>query len=107
LRSRDSFISFSLKILFFIIPSTIMGYTIDYFTQFIQIKKYLGIQIIHYLSVQLFLIILILYGLIQMYPKYSTEFQNTTSGSFFIVLFFGVQTNFFVNVRNIFYKNLS
>jgi undecaprenyl pyrophosphate phosphatase UppP len=94
LRSRNDLLSFTLKILVYIIPAVIIGHFID-----IAVKKYrnnnvFGKNIIYYILLQTIFNIAILYLFILFLPRFMSEFQTTVSGGYFIALYFSMQTNY-------------
>ena len=94
LRARENFLSFALKCTFYIIPSVILGDFTDIAVQKIKNEKLLGDALIPYIILQTMTIITTLYLLSRFVPAYINEFQFTMSGGFFIVLYFGLQTNY-------------
>ena len=94
LRSRNNFFSFVLKILFYIIPAVILGNYNDMIIKKIQDKEFLGNNILYYILLQTLIIIITQYLLLVFLLKFTSEFQATIAGSYFIVLYFGMQTNY-------------
>ena len=92
--SRENFISFALKCIFYIIPAIILGNFIDTSIQKIEKNKILGNYILYYILLQTLLIILTLYLILIFSENYTHEFQITITGAVFIVLYFGIQTNY-------------
>ena len=92
-RSRENFVSFVLKCLFYIIPAVILGNYTDITVERIKTNKDLGDYTLHYILLQTFIILSTLYLLLFL-TDYTSEFQLTLSGGFFIVLYFGIQTNY-------------
>ena len=93
-RSKENFFSFTLKCLFYIIPAVILGNYTDILIQKIQINKKLGINTLYYILLQTLIIISTLYLILIFFNDYIREFQLTLAGSFFVVLYFGIQTNY-------------
>lgn len=93
-RSRENFISFTLKFVFYIIPAAIIGIYTDITVKRIQKYNALGYYMIYYILLQTIIIISTLYLFLILIPNYTNEFQSTLVGSFFIVLYFGLQTNY-------------
>lgn len=94
LRSRNDLLSFTLKIIVYIIPAVILGHFTD-----ITVKKYrthnvFGKNIIYYILLQTIFNIVTLYLFILFLPRFMSEFQTTISGGYFIVLYFSMQTNY-------------
>lgn len=94
LRSRDNFLSFTLKILLYIFPAIILGNYTDIFIKKLQEDKTLGKNILYYILLQTFIVILTLYLILKFLSNYISEFQVTIAGGYFIVLYFGIQTNY-------------
>jgi hypothetical protein len=92
--SRRNFFSFTLKCMFYIIPAIILSNYTDITIQ--KIKKYnkLGDYVFFYILLQTLIIILTLYLILIFLTSYTNEFQLTLAGGFFIVLYFGIQTNY-------------
>jgi type III secretory pathway component EscS len=94
LRSRDNFFSFTLKILFYIIPAVILGNYTDIIVKRLQEYKTLGENTLYYILIQTFIIISTLYFILKFLSDFISEFQVTIAGGYFIVLYFGMQTNY-------------
>jgi len=99
-RSRESFVSFTVKIILYIIPAVIFGHYTDIFIQTIQKHKYFGDNPIAYIVLHTIAIIITLYAFVIFFEKYTSEFQKTIAGSFFIVLYFGVQPNYILMMKD-------
>ncbi len=99
LRSRKNFFSFALKCVFYIIPAIILGHYSDLIVKQIQKYKVLGNYLLCYILLQTCIIISILYLILLSFSGYTNEFQNTIAGGFFIVLFFGMQTNYMSMIK--------
>lgn len=100
LRSRKNFFSFILKCIFYIIPAVIIGNYTDMKIQQIKYNKGLGDYVLYYILLQTIIIISTLYIILLLLTKYTLEFQLTISGSFFIVLYFGIQTNYIHMIKD-------
>jgi hypothetical protein len=94
LRSRDNFFSFTLKILIYIIPAVILGNYTDITVKRLQEYKTLGENILHYILLQTLIVISTMYVILKMLSDFISEFQVTIAGGYFIVLYFGMQTNY-------------
>jgi hypothetical protein len=94
LRSRDNVFSFTLKIILYILPAVILGNYTDITVKKLQENKTLGENILHYILLQTFIIILTMYFILKMFSDFISEFQVTIAGGYFIVLYFGMQTNY-------------
>jgi len=93
-RSRENFFSFTLKCIFYIIPAVILGNYTDMTIQNFKKDKELGDYTLYYILLQTFIIISTLYLILIFLTSYTNEFQLTLAGGFFIVLYFGIQTNY-------------
>lgn len=94
LRSQDNFFSFTLKILLYIIPAVILGNYTDNTIKKFQEYKELGDNKIYYILLQTFIIILTQYIFLVFFLNFISEFQVTVAGSYFIVMYYGIQTNY-------------
>lgn len=98
-RSRHNFFSFTLKILFYIIPAAILGNYTDVIVKKLQHDKVLGNNILYYIILQTVLIVLTMYIIVLYLSDYISEFQVTVAGSYFIVLYFGIQNNYIKMIK--------
>jgi hypothetical protein len=98
-RSRDNFFSFTLKILFYIIPAIILGDYTDIIIKRLKINKILGENPIYYILLQTFIIISTLYLILIYFSDFISELQVTIAGGYFIVLYFGMQTNYISMIK--------
>ena len=94
MRSHDHVLAFTLKILFYIIPAVIVGSYTDGLVQYLKRHRVVGDSTLAYIVVQTFLIISTLYLLLLFLSDFIGEFQVTLAGAYFIVLYFGIQTNY-------------
>lgn len=92
--SRQHFVAFALKCLFYIIPAVIVGNYTDITVIKLKENNIFGENLIVYIILQTFIIITTFYLIIIFLSDFTSEFQLTLSGGFFIVLFFGMQTNY-------------
>lgn len=99
LRSRDNFFSFTLKILIYIIPAVILGNYTDNTIKRVQEYKAFGDNKIYYILLQTLIIILTQYIFLAFLLNFINEFQVTIAGSYFIVMYFGMQTNYFHMIK--------
>lgn len=99
LRSRNNFFSFTLKILIYIIPAVILGNYTDDTIKRVQEYKVLGDNKIYYILLQTLIIIITQYIFVAFLLKFMSEFQVTIAGGYFIVMYFGVQTNYFNMIK--------
>lgn len=93
-RSKDHFFSFALKIFFYMFPAVVLGHSIDKTIHMLKKRKTLGDSIVIYILLQTIVNIILLYIFELLIHDYVREFQRTIAGSFFIVLYFGTQTNY-------------
>jgi len=93
-RSRSTFASFTLKILFYIVPAVILGYSTDRFIKQLKKEQALGTNLLSYILTQTFLIIATVYIIVVFLADFMSEFQVTFAGGFFIVLYFGIQLEY-------------
>ena len=94
LRSRNDLLSFTLKIMIYIIPAVILGHFTDIAIKKIRTHNVFGKVIIYYILLQTIFNIVTLYLFILFLPKFTREFQTTVSGVYFIVLYFSIQPNY-------------
>ena len=94
LRSERGIFSFTLKIIFYIIPAIIFGNYTDVFVKYIQRQRLLGDNVLYYIILQTLIIILTMYLIVVFLSDFKSEFQVTIAGGYFIVLYFGIQTNY-------------
>ena len=93
-RSRKHFLSFLLKIGLYILPAVILGNYTDITIKQMESYNLFGENILYYILVQTLLIISTLYLFVTLFTDYMSEFQDSMAGSYFIVLYFGMQTNY-------------
>lgn len=93
-RSRNNFLSFVLKSVLYILPAIILGNYTDITIKTVKMNKVLGDNIIYYILLQTIIIILTLYLFVLFLKDFMSEFQKSTAGAYFIVLYFGLQTNY-------------
>jgi hypothetical protein len=99
-RSRDNFFSFALKCLFYIIPAIILGDYTDRIIKNSKTKRLLGDDTIYYILLQTTIIISTLYLILLFLSGYTSEFQLSLAGGVFIVLYFGIQTNYMDMIKD-------
>ena len=100
LRARENFVSFALKCIFYILPAVVLGNFTDIAVEKIKNDEHMGDNLLYYIILQTFAIIITLYLLLIFLTSYTSEFQFTLSGSFFIVLYFGLQTNYLAMIKD-------
>lgn len=93
-RSRKHFLSFLLKIWLYILPAIILGNYTDITIQKMETYQLLGENTFYYILLQTLFIISTLYLFVILFYDFMSEFTNTIAGSYFIVLYFGMQTNY-------------
>lgn len=93
-RSRKHFLSFLLKIWLYILPAITLGNYTDITVQTMQTYQILGDNNFYYILLQTLIIISTLYLFLILFYDFMSEFTNTMAGSYFIVLYFGMQTNY-------------
>lgn len=91
LRSRNDLLSFTLKIMVYIIPAIILGHYIDVNFKHKRMKDN---RIMYYIFLQTIINIVILYLFILLLPRFISEFQMTISGGYFVVMYFSMQINY-------------
>ncbi|MCJ7801155.1 MAG: hypothetical protein MUP82_02220 [Candidatus Marinimicrobia bacterium] len=104
-RSRKNFFSFALKITFYILPAVILGYYTDTTIQTMKSRMVFGPNTIHYILVQTLVNVITFYLLVLFLSDYMSEFQRSIAGSYFGVLYFGVQTNY-MDMLRVYMSNL-
>ena len=100
IRSHDHFLSFALKIVFYIIPAVVVGNSTESLVLYLKQHNLLGETTLAYIVLQTFLIISTLYLLLLFWSDFIHEFQVTLAGAYFIVLYFGVQTNYITMIQD-------
>lgn len=93
-RSRENFFSYALKFAFYIIPAIVLGNYTDVTMERIQKDKALGDYLMIYILAQTLIITTTMYLILLLSNEYTSEFHATIAGAFFIVLYFGIQTNY-------------
>ena len=93
-RSEHNIFSFTLKILFYLIPAVVLGNYTDVLVKKLQKDRALGDNILYYILLQTFIIVSTLYILIVFLSDYESEFQVTITGAYFTALYFSIQTNY-------------
>ncbi len=93
-RSRNNIFSFALKVLFYIFPAIILGHYTDITIKTLQNRKVFGDNKIYYILFQTLVIITTMYIFVFFLTDFTSEFQKSMAGGYFIVLYFGIQTNY-------------
>ncbi len=78
----------------YIVPAVILGHSTDIAVKKMRFDKVFGEVTIYYILFQTLFNIVTLYLFILFLPNFMSEFQQTISGGYFIVLYFGMQTNY-------------
>ena len=81
-------------------PSVVLGHYIDKTIHMLKKRKTLGDSNSVYILLQTSINILILYLFQLLIRDYVSEFQQSIAGSFFIVLYFGTQSNYINMFKN-------
>ena len=97
----DTFLSFTIKFISHSLPSILVGHYLDQGVFYLQREAWLGSLPLSYMLLQISIWMLFFYGLFHMIPLYTSEFQGTLTGIFFVTLFFIVQTNFIKNIQTV------
>lgn len=100
-RSRHNFFSFMLKCFFYIIPAVLLGNYTDVFIKILRDNKYLGDSVAYYVLLQTFFIIGTFFLIVSFLSEFMKEFQLTFAGGYFIVLYFGIQTNYIPMIKEL------
>jgi len=100
-RSRDNFFSYALKFAFYIIPAIALGNYTDVTVERIQKDNALGDYTIIYILLQTLVIITTMYLILLLSTNYMSEFHATVAGAYFIVLYFGIQTNYMRMIKEL------
>lgn len=93
-RAHKNYFSFILKNILFIIPSAILGNYTDKLIQYSKKKNIFGENKLYYIVLQTLIIISTLYLLLLLMPNYMLELQRSVPGLYFVVIYFGIQTNY-------------
>ena len=93
-RSHNSFWAFALKAMLYIVPAVILGHYTDRAVQTIQEREVFGENTIYYIILQTVFVLITLYLFVLFLADFTSEFQSSTAGSYFIILYFGMQTNY-------------
>ena len=98
-RSRNDLFSFALKVMLYIFPAVVLGHYTDVIIKSLKIHKVLGNSTIYYIILQTIFIIVTFYLFMLFLKDFASEFQKSMPGSYFIVLYFGIQTNYIYMVK--------
>lgn len=78
----------------YIIPAILLGNYTDAIVKKVKEKKILGENNLSYILLQTFIILTTLYLSLLFLSDFTSEFQVSFAGGYFIVLYFGMQTNY-------------
>ncbi len=92
----EGFFSLNIRSMILILPAIFMGHYLDELVEKMNIKN--KTQSVLF---QTFLNILIIYILHKISSAYTKEFQVSLAGLFFSALFFGMQTNYIHDLKNL------
>ena len=95
----DTFLSFTIKFISHSLPSILVGHYLDQGVFYAQREALLGSLPLSYVLLQISIWMLFFYGIFHILPLYTSEFQGSLTGIFFVTLFFIVQTNFIRNIQ--------
>jgi hypothetical protein len=99
LNSKNDFFSFSLKIIFYIIPALILGDYTDSTIQYLKMRREFGNDLITYIILQTLVIIITMYIFVIFLTPFMKEFQKSIAGIFFIVIYFGMQDDYLAMMK--------
>jgi hypothetical protein len=77
-----------------LLPAVIIGNYTDILVAKLKKYKVLGDKPLYYILLQTLIIITTLYLFLLVFTDFVSEFQVTIAGGYFIVLYFGMQTNY-------------
>ena len=78
----------------------ILGHSTDMAVEKMKKRKALGENSLNYIIFQTMVNIITLYLFVLFLTDYTSEFQQTMSGGYFIVLYFGMQTNYIYMLKD-------
>jgi len=100
-RSRHHFLSFTLKCFFYIIPAVLLGNYTDVFIKMLRDGNYLGSSVSGYVLLQTLFIIGTFFLILFFFSNFMKEFQISFAGGYFIVIYFGIQTNYIPMIKEL------
>jgi hypothetical protein len=103
--SQKNFIAFVIKCFFFIIPALLLGNYTDRTVEKIKKNKIFGNNTFFYIFFQTMIIIISLYLILLISTDYINSFGFTLSGNLFITLYFGIQINYILMIKDFLNKN--
>jgi len=102
-RSRNSFWAFALKTMLYIVPAVMLGHYTDRAVQTMKEREVFGEKTLHYILLQTVFVLITLYLFVLFLNDFTSEFQTTTAGSYFIALYFGMQSNYISMLKEYMY----
>lgn len=100
-RARDNFFAFAFKVVLYMIPAVLLGYSTDEIVSTLKDRSVLGDTPFSYVLLQTLIILSTLYLFILLSPTFTSEFQRSLAGGYFIVLYFGLQRNYITMLRDV------
>ena len=97
----NTFLSFTIKFISHSLPSILVGHYLDQGVFYVQREAWLGSSPLSYMLLQISIWMFFFYGIFHILPLYTSEFQGSLTGIFFVTLFFVVQTNFIKNIQSV------
>jgi len=99
-RSRQNLFSFTLKILLYIFPAIVIGHYTEMTVQHMKARGVFGENEMNYIILQTAFIIITMYIFVMLLKDYMSEFQASVAGGYFIALYFGIQTNYIIMLKD-------
>ena len=92
---NEGFFVMNVKSMMLIVPAIILGHYLD------EIVEKLKLSNLKSVALQTFLNVFLIYVLHRINYAYTNEFQVSLAGLFFSALFFGMQTNYIKNLKEL------
>ena len=102
-RSRNSFWAFAIKAMLYILPAVILGHYTDIAVQNLKKREIFGERPIYYILLQTLFVLMTLYAFALCLTNFTSEFNSSIAGSYFIVLYFGMQSNYISMIKEYMY----
>jgi len=99
-RSRNNLVSFTMKVVLYILPALVLGHYTDITIQTMKVRNTFGKNALYYIVLQTLLNIITLYIFVLFLQDFTSEFQTTIAGGYFMVLYFGMQTNYIYMLKD-------
>lgn len=100
--SKHSFIVYVFRMILFIIPAIVVSHLLDETMNHLYSRydssTYLTILLV---LIQTFFMVAALYFFITYFNDFSSEFQSTAPGGFFIAIFYGFQPYYFKHLKTL------